>query len=85
MAQIMDMSILKNSIYIVLEYINGYNSDKVLFGEDEESTKLTIRGNDKMNVAPQISQAVAYLHNLKPSIVQRNINAVNALLPKAPL
>ena len=85
MAQIMDMSILKNSIYIVLEYINGYNSDKVLFGEDEESTKLTIWGNDKMNVAPQISQAVAYLHNLKPSIVQRNINAVNALLPKAPL
>ena len=85
MAQIMDMSILKNSIYIVLEYINGCNSDKVLFGEDEESTKLTIRGNDKMNVAPQISQAVAYLHNLKPSIVQRNINAVNALLPKAPL
>lgn len=54
MVQIMNVSILKNSIYIVSEYINGCNSDKVLFGEDEESTKLTIRGNDKMNVAQQI-------------------------------
>ena len=85
MGQIMDVSILKNSIYIVSEYINGCNSDNVLLGEDEESTKLTIRGNDKMNVAQQISQVVAYLHNFKPSIVQRNINAANVLLPKAPL
>lgn len=81
----MDVSIWKNSIYIVSEYINGCNSDKVLFGEDEESTKLTIRGNDKINVAQQISQAVAYLHNFKPSIMQRNINAANVLFPKAPL
>ena len=81
----MNVSIWKNSIYIVSEYINGCNSDKVLFGEDEESTKLTIRGNDKINVAQQISQAVAYLHNFKPFIVQRNINAANVLLPKAPL
>ena len=40
--QIMAVSILKNSIYVVSEYINGRNLDEVLFGEGEESTKRII-------------------------------------------
>lgn len=82
--QIMAVSILKNSIYVVLEYINGRNLDEVLFGEGEESTKLTIPGN-KMNVARQISQAVAYLHNLKPPVVHRDIKPANVLVAKGSL
>lgn len=82
--QIMAVSILKNSIYVVLEYINGRNLDEVLFGEGEESTKLTIQGN-KMNVARQISQAVAYLHNLKPPVVHRDIKPANVLVAKGSL
>lgn len=83
--QIMAVSILKNSIYVVSEYINGRNLDEVLFGEGEESTKLTIQGNDKMNVARQISQAVAYLHNLKPPVVHRDIKPANVLIAKGSL
>lgn len=83
--QIMAVSILKNSIYVVSEYINGRNLDEVLFGEGEESTKLTIQGNDKMNAARQISQAVAYLHNLKPPVVHRDIKPANVLVAKGSL
>lgn len=83
--EIIAVSILKNSIYIVSEYINGRNLDEVLFGEDEESTKLTIQGSDKMNVARQISQAVAYLHNLKPPVVHRDIKPANILVAKGSL
>ena len=81
----MAMSILKNSIYVVSEYINGRNLDEVLFDEGEESTKLTIQGNDKMNAARQISQAVAYLHNLKPPVVHRDIKPANVLVAKGSL
>ena len=83
--QIMAVSILKNSIYVVSEYINGRNLDEVLFGEGQESTKRTIQGNDKMNVARQISQAVAYLHNLKPPVVHRHIKPANVLVAKGSL
>ena len=83
--QIMAVSILKNSIYVVSEYINGRKLDEVLFGEGEESTKLTIQENDKMNVARQISQAVAYLHNLKPPSCTGTLSPRMFLLPKAPL
>ena len=67
--QIMAVSILKNSIYIVSEYIAGLNLDDVIFGEGEGSTKITLEGHDKACVGTQISQAVAYLHNLKPPVV----------------
>ena len=83
--QIIAVSILTNSLYIVSEYINGLNLDEVLFGEDAESTKLTSQGKDKMNVGRQISQAVAYLHNLKPSIVHRDIKPANVLVAKGSL
>ena len=83
--QIMAVSILTNSIYIVSEYINGLNLDEVLFGEDEEFTKLTSQRNDKMNVGRQISQAVAYLHNLKPPVVHRDIKPAKGLVANGSL
>ena len=75
--QIMAVSILKNSIYIVSEYIDGLNLDDVIFGEVEGSTKFTLEGHDKVWVGRQISQAVAYLHNLKPPVVHRDIKPAN--------
>ena len=40
--QIMTMSILKNSIYIVAEYIEGLNLVEVLFGADDDAKTFTI-------------------------------------------
>ena len=57
--QIMAVPILKNSIYIVSEYIEDLNLDELLFGEDEESKTFTIQSCNKVNVGKQICQAVA--------------------------
>ena len=83
--QIMAVSILKNSIYIVSEYIAGLNLDDVIFGEGEGCTKITLEGHDKVCVGRQSSQAVAYLHNLKPPVVHRDIKPANVLVAKGSL
>jgi len=83
--QIMAVSILKNSIYIVSEYIEGLNLDDVIFGDGERSTTITLEGHDKVCVGRQISQAVAYLHNLKPPVVHRDIKPANVLVAKGSL
>lgn len=80
--QIMAVSILKNSIYIVAEYIEGLNLDELLFGEDEDAKTFTIESCDKVNVGKQICQAVAYLHNLKPAVLHRDIKPANVLVAK---
>ena len=80
--QIMGVSILKNSIYIVSEYIEGLNLDELLFGEDEESKTFAIQSCNKVNVGKQICQAVAYLHNLKPPVLHRDIKPANVLVAK---
>lgn len=83
--QIMAVSILKNSIYIVSEYIEGLNLEEVIFGDGERSTTITLEGHDRVCVGRQISQAVAYLHNLKPPVVHRDIKPANVLVAKGSL
>ena len=80
--QIMAISILKNSIYIVSELIKGHNLEELLFGDDDEnSTTFTLQLScDKLDIGKQICQPVAYLHNLKPPVVHRDIKPANVLV-----
>ena len=78
--QIMAISYLKNSIYLVSELIEGRNLDEMLFRDDERSEP--IQSYNKCNVGKQICQAVAYLHNLKPPVVHRDIKPANVLVAK---
>ena len=80
--QIMVVFILKNSIYIVAEYIEGLNLDEVLFGADDDAKTFTIESCDKVNVGKQICQAATYLHNLKPAVLHRDIKPANVLVAK---
>ena len=79
--QIMAISFLKNSIYIVSELIGGHNLEELLFSDDgESSTTFNLQSYDKLDIRKQICQAVAYLHNLKPLVVHRDIKPANVLV-----
>ena len=78
--QIMAVSIEKNHIYIVSEFVDGANLEELLFGEDGK-IKENI-AEKKIYIAKQVTQAVAYLHNLKPPIVHRDIKPANIIVAK---
>lgn len=78
--QIMAISYLKNSIYLVSELIKGRNLEELLFNDDENSDAFTIQRCNKLDVGKQISLAVAYLHNLKPPLLHRDIKPANVLI-----
>ena len=80
--QIMGVCLLKNSIYIVSEYIEGLNLDELLFGDNENSNSFDMINCDKLAIGRQLCQAVAYLHNLKPAVVHRDIKPANVLVAK---
>ena len=77
------MSVLKNSILLVSELIDGLNLEEMLFGDDKNEETLTIQACDKMHIAKQICQAVAYLHNLKPPVVHMDIKPANVMVARA--
>lgn len=58
----MAVSIEKNHLYLISEFVDGSNLEELLFGEDIKNPML----NNKAYIAKQITQAVAYLHNLDP-------------------
>ena len=78
--QIMAVSMEKNHLYIVSEFVDGANLEDLLFGEDVE-VKENI-SEKKIFIAKQVTQAVAYLHNLSPPIVHRDIKPANILVAK---
>lgn len=78
--QIMAVSMEKNHIYIISEFVDGANLEELLFGEDVE-VKESI-SEKKIFIAKQVAQAVAYLHNLSPPIVHRDIKPANILVAK---
>ena len=81
--QIMAVSVLKNSVLLVSELIDGLNLEEMLFGDSEDNETLTIQTCDKMHIGKQICQAVAYLNNLKPPIVHRDIKPANIMVARA--
>ena len=82
--QIMAISFLKNAIYLVSELIKGPNLDDLLFSSDDKNdTHFTIQRCNKLHLAKQICQAVAYLHNLKPPVVHRDIKPANVFVDEA--
>ncbi|CAB3988726.1 dual specificity kinase shkC-like [Paramuricea clavata] len=78
--QIMAVSMEKNHLYIVSEFVNGANLEELLFGEDVE-VKENI-SEKKIFIAKQVTQAAAYLHNLSPPIVHRDIKPANIVVAK---
>ena len=78
--QIMAISYLKNSIYLVSELINGRNLEELLFNDDENSDIFTLQSCNKYDVGKQVSLAVAYLHNLKPPLLHCDIKPANVLV-----
>ena len=79
--QIMAISFLKNAIYLVSELIKGPNLDDLLFSSDDKNdTHFTIQSCNKLHLGKQICQAVAYLHNLKPPVVHRDIKPATILV-----
>lgn len=82
--QIMAISLLKNSVYLVSEFIDGPNLERLLF-PDEDGEDSAIRRSilsDKVYIGRQICQAVAYLHNLESPIIHRDIKPANILIDK---
>ena len=76
--QIMAVALGKNAVYIVCELVNGANLDELLFADEQPAFELP--DNQKPYVAKQIVQAVAYLHNLKPPILHRDVKPANVLV-----
>mgnify|MGYP001795714540 CR=1 FL=1 len=77
--QIMGVSFLKNSFYIISELIDEKNLDEILFGEDESSA---LHSSEKWFIIKQICKAVAYMHNLKPQVIHRDIKPANILVTR---
>mgnify|MGYP001794202631 CR=1 FL=1 len=74
--QLMALSYTKTSNYLVSKLVNCRNLEDLLFSDDD-----TILSNcDKCSVAKQISQAVAYLHNLQSPIIHRDIKPANVII-----
>ena len=72
--QLMAVSTGKSSIYIVSELVSGINLDDILFGEGDTTKNLVKMAEEKKQFEEkQLSEALAYLHDLKPSIIYRDI------------
>ena len=72
----MGISLDESYVYIVSELINGPKIDDLLFGKD--AIRLPVC--EKKCVASQCAAAVAYLHNLKPSIIHQDIKPANVIV-----
>ena len=78
--QIMAVSLEKNHIYIISEFVDGANLEDLLFGDDTQQKEAIL--SKTFYIAKQVTKAVAYLHNLNPSIVHRDIKPANILVAK---
>ncbi|EDO32814.1 predicted protein, partial [Nematostella vectensis] len=78
--QLMWVSFLKNSVYIISELIDGKNLDDILFEETDADESIALNMQDKFFVSRQLCQAVAYLHNLKPQVLHKDIKPANVLV-----
>ena len=78
--QIIAIPVLKNAIYLLSELIKGPNLDDLLFSDDKINTHFTIQSCTKFHLGKHIYQAVAYLHNLKPPVVHRDIKPATILV-----
>lgn len=85
--QIMAISLLKNSVYIVSELVDGFNLEELLFCDEssEAHSHRDVLLQDKVCIAKQVCQAVTYLHHLKPAVVHRDIKPANVLVDKKSL
>ena len=70
----------ENSLFLIFELVNGHNLDDII--NDNNLIKLYGFGNlsKKYDILFQASQAVAYLHTSKPTIVHGDIKPSNIML-----
>lgn len=63
-----------NTIYIIMDYIEGESLDKILNEYGAQPEKLV------MDWAKQLCDALGYLHSQKPSIIYRDMKPANIML-----
>ncbi|KAJ8299886.1 hypothetical protein KUTeg_021405 [Tegillarca granosa] len=66
-----------NKLFMISELNDGENLDDVIFGEEHEGK---ISNEKKTEIARNVIQAVAYMHNQTPAIIHRDIKPENVLV-----
>ncbi|CAG2244475.1 unnamed protein product [Mytilus edulis] len=82
--QLMAVAFEKSSVYLITEYINGFNMENVIFDEDL-SSQLKLIQSDKIFIIVQLLQAVCYLHAMVRPIIHRDIKPANILITEKSL
>lgn len=72
--RIVDIIDNPDTIYIVMDYIEGESLDKILSSEGPQPEELVI------NWAKQLCDALSYLHSQKPPIIYRDMKPANVML-----
>ena len=72
----------EKAVYLVHEFIDGSNMEDVIFDKAKKQ-ELGIRPHNKLFIAQQVMQGVAYMHALCPAIVHQDIKPGNIIIQKS--
>lgn len=64
-----------NTIGIVMEYMERQSLKQVL-----DNVRISLSGQQKVEMALQIAQAMHYLHTCSPPIIHRDLKSTNCLV-----
>ena len=70
----------ENCLLLIFEFVNGHNLDEIINDNDLIQEYGLLNLSKKYDVLFQASQAVAYLHTFKPTIVHGDIKPSNIML-----
>ncbi len=79
----MAVSKQNSSLFILTEFVNGYNLDRCIF---EKIIQDEIRIDNlqiQLQIGQQLVQAVAYMHSQKPFVIHCDIKPANVLIEKS--
>ena len=71
-----NMSYLK--AFIIMEFVNGYDLESLIFPDEELS--LHLNDANKISISVQISQGLSYLHGQKVPVIHQDIKPANILV-----
>ena len=71
----------RNSLFLVYEYVNGYNFHDVIF-DDTVYPIYRLDRKEKFYLTIQIGQALAYLHECNPKVIHGDVKPANMLVTR---